>query len=90
MIAEYTRCSDDENRLTNTRTTLSRFPIRLSMWNMPFHTEHYLYPSIPFHQLPQACQNLKEKLAHLAPSYIAVNRKVIRSLTPVSNEREHG
>ena len=44
----------DDNGLTNTRTTLTNGLMRLLMWNMPFHTEHHLYPSIPFHRLPDA------------------------------------
>lgn len=85
LIAEHTGCSDDENGLTNTRTTLTSFPIRLLMWNMPFHTEHHLYPSIPFHQLPRAHIELRDKLAHIAPNYVAANRTIIRSL---GNKRE--
>ncbi|WP_373650684.1 MULTISPECIES: fatty acid desaturase [unclassified Schlesneria] len=80
LIAEHTGCSDDENGLTNTRTTLASFPVRLLMWNMPYHTEHHLYPSIPFFQLPKAHGELKQKLAHLAPNYVAANRSVVRSL----------
>ena len=79
-IAEHTGCTYDENGLTNTRTTLASFPVRLLMWNMPFHAEHHLYPSIPFHQLPQAHQELKQKLRHIEPGYIASNRAVVRSL----------
>lgn len=80
LLAEHTGCANEENGLTNTRTTLASFPVRLLMWNMPYHTEHHLYPSIPFHRLPQAHVELKEKLAHLAPSYIAANRTIIRTL----------
>lgn len=80
LIAEHTGCSTDTNGLTNTRTTLTNPFIRLLMWNMPFHTEHHLYPSIPFHQLPKAHDVLREKLAHLAPNYVAANRTVIGSL----------
>jgi fatty acid desaturase len=80
LIAEHTGCTTDDNGLTNTRTTLTNALVRLLMWNMPFHTEHHLYPSIPFHQLPQAHLALKERLAHLAPSYVAANREVIESL----------
>lgn len=82
LIAEHTGCSTDENGLTNTRTTLTSFPIRLLMWNMPYHTEHHLYPSIPFHHLPQAHVELKEKLVHLAPNYVAANREIIQTLGP--------
>ncbi|WP_437222796.1 fatty acid desaturase [Planctomicrobium sp. SH661] len=79
-LAEHTGCSQDENGLTNTRTTLTLFPVRLLMWNMPFHTEHHLYPSIPFFRLPQAHRELKQKLVHLAPSYVSANREIVRQL----------
>lgn len=82
LIAEHTGCTTDENGLTNTRTTLTNPLIRLLMWNMSFHTEHHLYPSIPFFQLPQAHRELREHLAHLAPSYVAANRTIIQGLGP--------
>lgn len=82
LIAEHTGCTTDENGLTNTRTTLTNPLIRLLMWNMPYHTEHHLYPSIPFHQLPRAHRELKAHLVHLAPSYVAANRVIIKSLKP--------
>lgn len=80
LIAEHTGCTTDENGLTNTRTTLTNPIIRLLMWNMPFHTEHHLYPSIPFHQLPRAHRELKAHLVHVAPNYIAANQTIVRSL----------
>lgn len=86
LIAEHTGCSMGENGLTNTRTTLTNPLVRLVMWNMSFHTEHHLYPSIPFHQLPSAHQQLREKLRHLSPNYVAANRTVIQSLGTVPSE----
>jgi len=80
LVVEHTGCSQDGNGLTNTRTTLAGFPIRLLMWNMPYHAEHHLYPSIPFHQLPALHVRVRENLKHIAPSYIAANRAVIQSL----------
>lgn len=80
LIAEHTDCSDDDNPLTNTRTTLTTWPIKLLMWNMPFHAEHHLYPSIPFHQLPVAHAQLAPNLACVAPGYVQVNRSIINNL----------
>jgi len=76
LIAEHTGCTHDDNPLTNTRTTLTLWPIRLLMWNMPFHTEHHLYASIPFHALPAAHAHLADRLERLAPGYIAANREI--------------
>lgn len=86
LIVEHTGCSYDENGLTNTRTTLTNPFIRLLMWNMPFHTEHHLYPSIPFHQLSAAHGEIKARLAHLAPNYVAANREVIAACHPLQTD----
>ncbi|MGD9720525.1 MAG: fatty acid desaturase [Pirellulales bacterium] len=80
LIVEHTGCSEDANGLTNTRTTLASLPIRFLMWNMPFHAEHHLYPSIPFFRLPAAHENLRQRLAHIAPSYPRANYEVVRRL----------
>lgn len=77
LIAEHRGCTEDDNPLTNTRTTLTLLPMRVLMWNMPFHAEHHLYASIPFHALPQAHELLAEKLTQVAPGYIAANRQII-------------
>jgi fatty acid desaturase len=80
LIAEHTGCSHDRNGLTNTRTTLAGFPLRRLMWNMPFHAEHHLYPSIPFHRLPALHRELRGRLRHLASGYPAAHREIVRAL----------
>lgn len=82
LLAEHTGCTNDNNPLTNTRTTYTTWPIRLLMWNMPYHAEHHLYASIPFHNLAQAHAKIKENLAEIETGYITVNRKIIDSFTP--------
>src|SRR4029077_20245710 len=62
LLAEHTGCTHDRDGLTNTRTTLTARPIRLLMWNMPYHAEHHMYPSIPFHRLPEAHGVMRERL----------------------------
>jgi fatty acid desaturase len=80
LVAEHTGCSQDRNGLTNTRTTLTRFPVRLLMWNMPFHAEHHLYPSTPFHLLPALHREVRAALRHVAPGYVAANREILQSI----------
>ena len=84
LIAEHSGCSQDRNGLTNTRTTLTWFPIRLLMWNMPYHAEHHLYPSIPFHRLPALHRELQDHLRHVARGYGAANREIIQGLANAS------
>jgi MFS family permease len=80
LIVEHTECSLDRNGLTNTRTTLTGLPIRLLMWNMPYHVEHHLYPAVPFHELPRLHREIRDRLTCIAPSYRAANRAVLQSL----------
>lgn len=77
LLAEHKGCTNDENPLTNTRTTLTLFALKFMMWNMPFHTEHHLYPSIPFHALPNAHEQLRTYFAHIESGYVKVNRDII-------------
>lgn len=76
LLAEHTGCSEDKNGLTNTRTTLTAWPVRLLMWNMPYHAEHHLYPSIPFHALPKAHAVLKDRLAVVTDGYPEAHREI--------------
>jgi fatty acid desaturase len=79
LLAEHTGCTNDDNPLTNTRTTLTWFPLKFLVWNIPFHGSHHLYPSIPFHALPQAHQQLKEHLKEIQGGYTKVHRDIISS-----------
>jgi fatty acid desaturase len=80
LLAEHTGCSLDANLLTNTRVTLTLWPMRFLMWNMPFHAVHHLYPSIPFHTLPKANQQLSSHFTHVDQGYIKVNRNIVAKL----------
>ncbi|MBO3458499.1 fatty acid desaturase [Aetokthonos hydrillicola Thurmond2011] len=87
LLAEHTGCTLDNNLFTNTRTTLTLLPMRLLMWNMSFHAEHHLYPSIPFHALPKAHQYLNSHLTYVDKGYTKVNQYIISKLgqLPSSN-----
>ncbi|HEX6958440.1 MAG TPA: fatty acid desaturase [Ferrovibrio sp.] len=80
LLTEHTGCTHDANGLTNTRTTLTNPLLRLLMWNMSFHAEHHLYPSIPFHRLPAAHRLLRERLAVVQPGYTRWHRGYFRQI----------
>jgi fatty acid desaturase len=80
LLAEHTGCTEDRNGLTNTRTTLTSAPVRLLMWDMPYHAEHHLFPSIPFHRLAEAHRLIRTKLGHVQPGYVRWNFRYVRSL----------
>ncbi|MSP48883.1 MAG: fatty acid desaturase [Alphaproteobacteria bacterium] len=80
LLSEHTLCSDDDNGLTNTRTTLVSPLVHLVHWNMPYHAEHHLYPSIPFHRLPQTHREIGERFAHVAPNYFETQKQILRRI----------
>ncbi len=84
LLAEHTQCTLDDNPFANTRTTLTLAPLRFLMWNMPFHAEHHLYASIPFHALPAAHEKLKPHLAHVDKGYVKVNQGIVANLGQLS------
>jgi fatty acid desaturase len=80
LLAEHTGCTLDRNGLTNTRTTLTNGLVRLLMWNMPYHAEHHLYPSIPFHRLPDAHAAIRTRLGFVQDGYLRWNIGFVRQL----------
>ena len=80
LLAEHTDRPTTDNALTNTRTTLTLWPLRFLLWNMPFHAEHHLYTSIPFHALPAAHQQLKQHFDCIESGYVQVHRQIIANL----------
>jgi fatty acid desaturase len=56
------------------RTTLTHPAIRWLAWNMPYHTEHHLYPNVPFHALPRLHARVRGRLHNVGNGYVAVNR----------------
>lgn len=80
LLAEHTGCTYDDNLLANTRTTLTLWPLRFLMWNMSYHAEHHLYPSIPFHALAKAHRVLKEKFETVDAGYVRVNKEIVRGV----------
>ncbi len=80
LLAEHTGCTRDRNGLTNTRTTLTTTAVRLLMWNMPYHAEHHLFPSIPFHRLAEAHATIRDRLGFVQPGYVRWNVGLVRRL----------
>ncbi|MBL8699262.1 MAG: fatty acid desaturase [Alphaproteobacteria bacterium] len=80
LLVEHTGCSEDDDGLANTRTTLTAAFVRASMWNMPFHAEHHLFPSIPFHALPAVHARIAPHLRHVAPGYVRATASILGAL----------
>ena len=84
LLAEHGGCPFVADGLRNTRTTHTLLPLRRLMWNMPFHAEHHLYPSLPFHALAAAHRDLRPGLKVVAPGYLAVHRAFLANLAALA------
>jgi fatty acid desaturase len=80
LLAEHTGLPLVESFWENTRTTLTFRPLRFLAWNMPFHTEHHLYPGVPFHALPDLHRRERDRLRTLSPGYLAFHKEWQRRL----------
>jgi fatty acid desaturase len=82
LLAEHTGCTENDNPLTNTRTTRTLWPVRFFMWEMPYHAEHHRYPALPFFALASAHLRLGPHLAHVArDGYLGVHAALLRDIT---------
>lgn len=75
LLAEHTGLPLVESFWENTRTTLTGAPVRFLAWNMPFHAEHHINPSVPFHALPELHRRERENLRAVSPGYVAFHRE---------------
>ena len=89
LQAEHKGCPLSDDMTENTRTTRTNGLVRLLTWNMPYHAEHHLFPSVPFHALPLVHAEIDKDLHRVDPGYIAVHRTLWRG--PARNtEVAHG
>lgn len=74
LLAEHGDCPRVENMLANTRTTFTNAVVRFLAWNMPYHTEHHVFPAVPFHRLPELHALMRERLRVTADGYAAFTK----------------
>jgi fatty acid desaturase len=87
IAAEHHGRPNHPSILESTRTTRAGPILRWLMWQMPYHTEHHLFPGVPFHKLPELSRELRagpdSTIAgrnEIAPSYFAVHAELIAML----------
>ena len=80
LLAEHGRCPRVANVLDNTRTTYTNRLVRFIAWNMPYHTEHHAFPTVPFHRLPVLHRRMRPHLRNTAPGYGAFTRDYVETL----------
>lgn len=79
-MAEHTGAEESPNLLANTRTTLANPVLRMLYWNMPFHAEHHLASSVPFHALGRLHEEVSPHLECVSKGYFQVHREIIQEV----------
>lgn len=74
LLAEHGDCPEVANMFENTRTTFTTQAVRWLAWNMPYHVEHHVWPTVPFHRLPEVHGLMKEELRVTAEGYAAFTK----------------
>jgi fatty acid desaturase len=74
LLAEHGDCPQVANMFDNTRTVFTGALVRFLAWNMPYHVEHHVYPSVPFHRLPALHAMMRDELRVTADGYAAFSR----------------
>jgi len=74
LLAEHGDCPQVADMFLNTRTTLTNAAVRFLAWNMPYHTEHHVWPTVPFHRLPALHGLMRDHLGVTAYGYVAFTR----------------
>jgi fatty acid desaturase len=64
----------------NSRTVYMNPIFRFLYWNMNYHVEHHLFPTIPYHALPKLHEKIKADCPTPYPNTIAAYREILPAL----------
>jgi len=59
---EHLGLSHEDNILENTRSTRTNALMRWLCWQMPYHTAHHTFPSVPFWKLKQLNEKIETQI----------------------------
>jgi fatty acid desaturase len=80
-----------DNLFENTRTARTGWLFHWLGWNMQYHTAHHLFPSVPFHRLPDLHQAIVVKMGKEPPTmgYFEFQRAALAKLARGRERRDH-
>ena len=64
----------------NTRTVTMNPVFRFLYWNMNYHIEHHMFPTVPYHALPKLHAAMKHDTPPPYPNILAAYREIIPTL----------
>ena len=76
-VADHTGCVEESDLRNYARTVTTDRLTRFFCWNMSYHCEHHLAPSVPFHNLRKLHEEVGDELNPVDKGYIAVQWEVI-------------
>jgi fatty acid desaturase len=77
---------NDRDLRTTTRSLRANRLIDLFYWNMSYHIEHHLYPTVPFHALPRLNAAIRTHLPRPL-SILGATREIVRTWWARVNEK---
>ena len=73
----------------NSRTVLMNPLFRFVYWNMNYHTEHHMFPMVPYHALPRLHEMLKHDMPPAHPGLWAAYREIIPAVLRQARDPDH-
>ena len=80
-ITQHAGLAEDvlDHRLNSRSVDLNRLH-RYLYWNMNFHIEHHMFPTVPYHALPALHDEIKADLPPICPGLLAAYREIFPAL----------
>ena len=79
-MVEHTGKDETADMIHNTRTSFPSSFLKFLYWNMPYHVEHHLYASVPFHRLPKFHKLIKPLTDEVEPSILTVHIEILKQI----------
>jgi fatty acid desaturase len=70
----------------NSRTVYMNPVLRFIYWNMNYHIEHHMFPTVPYHRLPELHDEIKRFCPPPYPGVIAAYREIVPALLRQARE----
>ncbi len=86
-MSQHTLLEHEKDEIRGTRTIVTNPITTFFMCNENFHLEHHLYPNIPWYNLPQVHQEMKEDLRKHGAPFISSYWEFVRDFIIASWQR---
>ena len=79
ILMQHVEMAENQpNILQSTRSFRTNWFFQFLYFNMNHHIEHHLFPTVPFHALPELSEALKEKLPEPDAGFLSTHLEVLK------------